>query len=212
MKWRSAGRVRACRHHCFSVHCFEECYFSISLQGSLDQWWAPTGMSEKSKGGAGKGKADSSGRGTADARAGGMARAGIQKAQFQLAFLSASSGGTAQDTQLVDDGYTAGLRARGDSLSWQAGKQNIGKIVDGFLQWLKTRGSPSAGGAAAPPPRDAPAAHAASEVEDSDGDDMHEYDWNELESGEHAGGHGRAGVLATPKEIHPSASLYSVVV
>ena len=33
-------------------------------------------MSEKSKGGAGKGKADSSGRGTADARAGGMARAG----------------------------------------------------------------------------------------------------------------------------------------
>jgi hypothetical protein len=165
-------------------------------------------MSEKSKGGAGnKGKADSSGRGTADARAGGVA----QQAKFQLACLSAASGGTAQRTQRVDvdDGYIAGLRAGGDSLSWQASRQNIGNIVDGFLQWLKTRGSPSAGGAAAPPPRDAPAAHAAhaaSDVEDSDGDDMHEYDWSKLESGEHAGGgHGRASVL-------PSASLYSVVV
>ena len=42
------------------------------------------------------------------------------------------------------NGYIAGLRAGGDSLSWQASRQNICNIVDGFLQWLKTRGSPSA--------------------------------------------------------------------
>ncbi len=87
------------------------------------------GMSEKSKGDTGnKGKADSSGRGTA--------RSVAQQTKFQLVCLSAASGGTAQRTQRVDvdNGYIAGLRAGGNSLSWQAGRQNIGNIVHGFLQ------------------------------------------------------------------------------
>jgi hypothetical protein len=53
--------------------------------------------------------------------------------------------------------------------------KNIGNIVDGFLQWLKTLSAGVAVAAPRAPPRDPPRTHASTEAEDSDDDNQRWY-------------------------------------